>query len=327
MGFPSAWSLLRRYFQLYWLKPFDAVNDAANAWALSQFEWVEPILEVGGGDGVFSFILHGGEFFLSEDRYRHGDLRLNDIYDVYRSDRPLRIKHRIGRRYEVGADLKLSHLQKSEETGLYQRLLSIKPEALPLGPGSFKTVFLYTFHGLTDYRRCLKEIRRVIRPDGTLLMIAFNQVVSRQFICYPLHKWFERLGWKGLSAYFLKLDNGRYEELTGFSRSFSEWKRLLEEADFQLTKAYNQVSPLAWRVYDLQTRPLLRPLIRFSEFLERLHLKTPVKALWVYLFLPLLVVFYETAARPRRIPLDDPKASGIFFAFHAVPSQNRSPAY
>ena len=39
---PSVVSLLRRYLQVYWLKPFDAVNDTANTWALRQFEWERP---------------------------------------------------------------------------------------------------------------------------------------------------------------------------------------------------------------------------------------------------------------------------------------------
>lgn len=315
----TAASLLKRYFQVYWLKPFDGVNDTANAWALSQFEWAKPILEVGGGDGVFSFIMHGGEFVLTDDRYSQTDpTKSDDIYDVYHKDRSLNVKQNAQLRYQVGVDLKLSHLYKSAETKLYEALISSKPEALPLGPNLFKTVFLYTFHGLTDYRKTLGEIRRVIQPDGTLLMIAFNRAVSQHFVCYPLHRYCEHRGWKKLSSYFRGLDGGRYEEISGFGYTLGEWERFLEETGFGLTDVYNQVSPLAWRTYDFQTRPLLKVLIRWNWLLGRLHLKTLVKGTWVYALLPPLLLFYEAFARPKRVSVGE-NAPGMFFALRAIP--------
>ena len=314
-------NLIRRYFQIYWLKPFDGINDAANAWALSQFEWSDPILEVGGGDGVFSFVMHGGEFLLRDDRYSQTNpSKLGDIYDVYHRDQQLNIKRDVRLKYQVGVDLKLSHLYKSAETNLYKALVLSKPESLPLASGSFKTVFLYIFHGLTDYRRSLLEIRRVIQLDGSLLMIAFNRSVTDHFVCYPLYQYCEGKGWNRLSDYFRRLDGGRFEEISGFSNSLNDWKRLLEETGFTLTEVYNQVSPLVWRLYDLQTRPLLKSLIRWNWLLERLHVKTMVKAIWVYTLLPALVLFYVLAARPSPHS-NKRKPRGIFFAFRAVPCQ------
>lgn len=316
-------SLIRRYFQLYWLKPFDAVNDAANAWALLQFEWDAPILEVGGGDGVFSFVMHGGEFALTNDRYSQADpTRPSDIYDVYYKDRPLTTKRRPYLHYRVGVDLKLSHLYKSSETGLYISLVSSRPEALPLRAGLFKTVFLYTFHGLTDYRRSLEEIRRVVRPDGSLLIITFNRTVSGYFVCYPLYRYFESRGWKEPSSYFKRLDAGRYDEISGFGHTLDEWEKLFGETGFRLTDVYNQVAPLAWKVYDFQTRPFLKLLIRWNWLLEQLHLKTVIKAAWIYALLPFLLIFYAAFARPKKISIGR-EASDVFFAFRAVPCSSQ----
>jgi len=312
-------NLIRRYFQLYWLKPFDAVNDTANAWALLQFKWCAPILEVGGGDGVFSFVMHGGEFAFADDRYMQADpAKAGDIYDVYYKDRPLRVKQHINLNYQVGVDLKLSHLYKSVETHTYDLLISSKPEALPIASSLFKTVFLYTFHGLTDYRKSLAEIRRVIRPDGCLLMIAFNRNVSRHFVYYPLHRYFERKGLTLLSSYFRKLDGGRFEEISGFGNTLENWNTLLKETGFKLTHVYNQVSPFAWRIYDFQTRPFLRLLIRCNWLLERLHLKTVIKVAWVYALLPFLLLFSSAFARPQSTTVNQ-QAKGVFFAFRATP--------
>lgn len=323
---PSVISLLRRYLQVYWLKPFDAVNDAANAWALRQFRWEEPILEVGGGDGIFSFIMHGGEFILTDDRYDQSDPSCSgDIFDVYREGRPLAVKREAGRVYDAGVDLKWSHLLKARETGLYRSLVASAPEPLPFAAGTFKTVFLYFPHGMQErgsalnYGRTLKEIRRVIHPEGTLLMTAVNRDIRKSFVCYPLHQFFEQAGWPKLSEYFRRLDAGRYEEIAELGRTLREWTKLLQNAGFNLAEGWTHVTPLAWRVYDFQTRPLLRPLIRWNQFLQQGYLKKIVKAGWVYAFLLPLALFYLVFAKPRHLPVGTESGRRTFFVFRAVP--------
>jgi len=301
------WSLLRRYLQVYWLKPFDAVNDAANAWALRQFPWEEPILEVGGGDGVFSFVMHDGEFIATDDRYDQSDpSRPGDIFDVYREGFYLTIKRHASRLYEAGVDLKWSHLLKGRETKLYRLVVLSPPEPLPFAAESFKTVFLYFPHG--------------IHPEGSLLMTAVNRDISDHFVCYPLYRFFEGKGWPRLSEYFKRLDAGRHDEITGFGRTAEEWTKLLQVSGFNLVDTWTQVSPIAWSVYDFQTRPLLRPLIRWNWFLKRVRLKRVVKAAWVYTWLPVLTLFYLGFAKPRRLSLESMDEPGVFFAFRAIPT-------
>lgn len=320
-------SLLRRYLQVYWLKPFDAVNDTANALALRQFPWDGPILEVGGGDGVFSFIMHDGEFIFTDDRYDQSDPnRSGDIFDMYRNGVSLTIKRYASRSYETGVDLKWSHVLKCKETKLYRSLIVSPPEPLPFASASFKTVFLYFPHGLVengqtlDYERTLKEIRRVIRPDGTLLMTAVNRKIASYFVCYPLHQFFEHRGWSRFSEYFKKLDAGRYKEIGGLGRTPGEWTKLLQNSGFRLVDAWTQVRPLAWQVYDFQTRPLLNALIRWNWFLKRVYVKKVVKGMWIYAWLPVLTLFFLAFARPTRFSPSSKDEVGAFFALRAIPS-------
>jgi len=320
-----ALNLLRRYLQVYWLKPFDAVNDAANAWALRQFPWREPVLEVGAGDGVFSFIMHDGEFIFTDDRYDQSDpRRAGDIFDVYQPGNALTIKRHASRLYEAGIDLKWSHVLKCRETKMYRFLAISSPEPLPFASESFRTVFLYFPHGLVeagkvlDYERALKEIRRVIQRDGVLLMTAVNRKISDCFVCHPFHRYLQRRGIGWLSEYFKGLDGGRYNEITRLSRTPEEWAKLLQATGFRLLDTWTQVTPLAWRIYDFQTRPILKSLIRWSGFLKKLHLKGPAKAAWVCAWLPILAVFYLTFARPRRFSPGSEDEAGVFLAFRAV---------
>lgn len=322
----SWWSLLRRYMKMYWLKPLVAVNDAANSWALKQFRWERPILEIGAGDGVFSFIMHGGEYRMLDDRYDQAEPgKPGDMFDVYPEDTRFLIRRRAQLIYDCTVDFKWSHVRKCQDTELYRLVVAGPPAPLPFANASFRTVFLYFPHGLVevgqrlDYPLVLEEIRRVLRPDGVLLMTAINEVISDHFVCYPLHRLFERCGWKRLSAYFQRLDARRFEELGGLGHSLEDWRKLLANAGFRLEEGWSQVRPFAWRLYDIQTRPFERALARASKRLRRAGLKTYIKGSLIYATLPLFGLFYLLWIRPRRLRPEQRAAKDIFFAFRASP--------
>ena len=75
------------------------------------------------------------------------------------------------------------------------------------------------------------------------------------------------------------------------------------------------------RVYDVQTRPLLKSLIRWNWLLRRAGLNPAVKDVWVYALLLPLALFYQVFARPKRVSLESENASGVFFALRAIPGQ------
>lgn len=323
--------LLRRYLQMYWLKPLVAVNDAANAWTLRQFAWERPILELGAGDGVFSFIMHGGEYALIDDRYDQSDPgRAGDMFDAYPAGTRLTIRTRARMTYDCTVDMKESHARKCVATGLYRHVFVGPPEPLPFADSSFKTVFLYFPHGLVevgqrlDYPKALAEIRRVLRPDGTLILSGINDLIEGRFVCYPLAKYCERMGWAALASYFHRLDAGRYEELSGLGHSLAEWRQILNEAGFRLEEGWSQVRPIAWTLYDVQTRPFERALARGSKALRRMGLKIFIKAPAIYGMLPLMALFYVLLIRPRRIKPGQSSAHDIFFSFRAVPTAKGS---
>ena len=86
----SHWSFilsrLWNYLSLYFLKPFDAINDTLTASLISRLDWSGEFVEIGSGDGVFSYVMHGGTFPLWFDRYLMTDLTREDIYDTHRQN-------------------------------------------------------------------------------------------------------------------------------------------------------------------------------------------------------------------------------------------------
>lgn len=73
---------LWRYLNIYFLKPFDAVNDTITSDLLLKFKWKNNYLEIGSGDGMFSYIMHGNYFPLWFDRYININLTKKNIFET-----------------------------------------------------------------------------------------------------------------------------------------------------------------------------------------------------------------------------------------------------
>ena len=71
---------LWNYLNIYFLKPFDAVNDTLTASLLKDYNWETPYIEIGSGDGMFSYIMHGNSFPLWFDRYQNINLSNKNIF-------------------------------------------------------------------------------------------------------------------------------------------------------------------------------------------------------------------------------------------------------
>ena len=77
-----SFSLIRlwRYLNIYFLKPFDAVNDTITSDLLLKLHWSDNYMEIGSGDGMFSYIMHGNSFPIWFDRYLNVDLKRKNIF-------------------------------------------------------------------------------------------------------------------------------------------------------------------------------------------------------------------------------------------------------
>jgi len=301
---------LWQYLGVYFLKPFDAVNDTLTASLLTRFDWDDEYLELGSGDGIFSFIMHGGRLPLSFDRYLLVDTRLAaDIYD-----------HHINGMVSVknvpdspvpycSIDRKLSHLHKINEIGFSGSAVLSGYEVLPIADNSIQSVFCYTPHGLKDHRDAIREAVRVMRPGATLIILVYDKKFSHDFISHRLSKKLPgRLG-----RYFERLDGGRYSEITSMSRTRKEWSRLFSELGLSVTSSQSGLSGLAWRFYDIQTRPFLKFLINIFNVCPR-KLRVIFKAVWMLFVFPFLLLFYMLFSN-RLIKIG---GYDCYLAFHLV---------
>lgn len=78
---------LDAHLNVNWLRPESALWDTIASQVISQCELVPPSLDLGSGNGIFSFITAGGEFSPEYDWCRnvdpHGFWNNRDIYDSF----------------------------------------------------------------------------------------------------------------------------------------------------------------------------------------------------------------------------------------------------
>jgi len=94
-----------------------------------------------------------------------------------------------------------------------------------------------------------------------------------------------------LREYFLGLDNGRYLELSQIAKSSAQWTDFFRDVGFSVDDRANGLSPVAWKFYDIQTRPFLKALIRLFGILHP-FLRTPIKLIWMLTWYPFLLIVY-----------------------------------
>jgi len=148
---------LWRYQQLYFLKPHDAINDTLTSSLLYQLDWTGPVVEIGSGDGVFSYIMHGGAFSTRYDRYLAINLEKTDIYDTHTPNliNPTRVLEKPTVIESV--DAKWSHVKKVYEIGSSQTACYAAFENLPIRGKSISKKF---FIPLITYETTIKPFKR-----------------------------------------------------------------------------------------------------------------------------------------------------------------------
>jgi hypothetical protein len=277
-------SRLWHYLNIYFLKPFDALNDTVTSSLLTQFDWPASIVEIGPGDGLFSYIMHGGSLPLSFDRYLQTDLTQSDIYDFHvpglisdddAPTEPVVI---------ASVDSSFTHMVKVSELGFANNSLCSSYEHLPFPDGSLQAIFYYIPHGLIDHGLAIKEAHRVLTSTGTMILLAYDNSIRDSFL-------FHRIG-SSLSGryrrYFLALDNGRYTELMNLARTEDGWHHYFGKHGFSIEDVHRGLSTAAWKLYDTQTRPILKPLIKFFNMMPSL-LRTSTKLVWMLAWYPILI--------------------------------------
>jgi SAM-dependent methyltransferase len=184
---------------------------------LSQLEFVPPILDVGCGDGLF-----GRMFF--------------------------------PRKVELGMDRSQRELRTAQAHGAYRALLWADVADIPLPDDSFATVFSNgVLEHVDNLATGLREIARVLRPNGRLIMTVPTMKDELEMSGAALLR---KLGWATLARKYAEAYNDYFHHVN--IHDSEEWRTKLLAAGLRLVHHHTYASPTVFRLHDL-TMPAAIP--------------------------------------------------------------------
>lgn len=281
---------LKQFLNVYWLRPETALWRTIDCVKMEKIKFEKPIIDIGCGDGIFSFIRAGGQFGSGFDMYSSvGNLdqffENVDIYNVFNENNSIyallqKQKYKI----DVGLDWKQPLLDKAEFLGLYDKL--IRHDAnykLPLEDHSFNTVFSNTVYWLDNAEGALKEFARIVTDKGKIILMLPDKNIRDYFI-YNHYL-------KNKSLWAKLLDRGRYEQMKK-CYSYDEWGKIFSNANLEVIFHDMNISQQFFKFWDIGLRPLSPVLIKMANSLGETKRKK-MKEEWLKICFEICKPFLE----------------------------------
>lgn len=298
----SVWDAKRRDFldahlNVSWLRPESALCDAIASDLIAAHPLASPALDLGSGNGIFSFITAGGRFADEYDWYRNVDVSgfwdNQDIYDRFVAPiKPEWITRRPLRGYDVALDAKRSLLRQAQGLDWYGRIVQADANRpLPFAQESFQTIFSNILCWLQSPEAALQEIRRLLKPTGRVYLCLQDPVFKRYCPSYQ---------WRKRGSELLRLLNRGRDESSAWALSMAELKRLCKRVGLRVATHTSYLSPLTLKAWDIGLRPLSPVFVKMLGKLnedDRLEIKRE----WIETLRPFLLelLAMDRASRAR----------------------------
>lgn len=273
---------LQQLLNVFWLRPETALWREIDIRVMQAFEMRSPSLDLGCGDGTFSFIRAGGEFDKSFDAFRSVSqldqfFQNVDIFDSYDENLSSAVTSPPEYRIDVGFDHKINLLKKAGQLGLYGTLKQGDAnQPLPFPDASFNSVFSNIVYWLDSPQDVILEISRILKPGGCACLMLPN-------ITLPQFSFYNQLYVKGGDArwkFLEMLDRGRFADNIRQAKSADEWQAMFEQAGLKIERHHSHLSKLTIQAWDIGLRPLFPVLLEMANELSPEKLVS-IKAKWI----------------------------------------------
>ncbi|MDH5666796.1 MAG: methyltransferase domain-containing protein [Nitrospira sp.] len=272
---------LKQLLNVFWLRPETALWREIDIRTMSAFEMRSPSLDLGCGDGLFSFIRAGGELDVSFDAFRSVS-RMDkffqnvDVFDSYDENQSSAVIKPPKYQIDVGFDCKTNLLKKAGQIGLYGTLKqgdANKP--LPFPEASFNSIFSNIIYWLDSPQSVIAEISRVLKPGGTACLMLPN-------ITFPQFSFYKQLyvnGGDDRWRFLEMLDRGRFSDNIRQAKPLDEWQAMFGQAGIRIERHHYHLSKLTIQAWDIGLRPLFPILLEMSRELPP-EKRIVIKAKW-----------------------------------------------
>ena len=275
-----------------WLRPENVVWDTVASSVIRGQAFTRPTLDLGSGNGIFSFLTAGGRFEAEFDWFLQAEPERvagpADLYDVSPRVLAPAIRRAPDYRIDVALDHKRGLLEQAAVLDLYERTVEHDAaEPLPFADGAFATVFSNILYWLDEPQRVLKECARVLAPGG------------RAVFCVPDPAFYtlcESYRWRETGSEWLRLLNGGRDGCMHWTATQETFERWAADAGLRVIRHHSYLHQRTLALWDTGLRPLSRPLIALVNNLPDQR-RAAVKQEWMAAVRPLLLALLEEEGR------------------------------
>lgn len=257
--------LLEAHLSVSWLRPENVAIDTMASMLIREHEFKSPIVEVGCGNGIFSFITAGGKFDEDYDWFVNTDTRQTDIYDTKAPIAPSRIIKPANYTFYRAVERKKSLLDQADYLGLYDHLIQADAnESWPFPTNGAQTIFSNMLYWLSDPKFVYSEISRVLAPGG------------KAYLCLPDERFISGRSYEQSTPWQRLLNGSRRDNI-----KWTADPHLAGADGLRLLSAKSYMKKTALEYWDIGMRPVLSPLIKMAYRMtptDRIYLKRE----WMY---------------------------------------------
>lgn len=224
---------LRKALRVFYPDPGLALHRAVEAKMFSKSSLVSPILELGCGDGSFSYLCYGSD-----------ELKHNERVSSTAEDKRL---SNIARPIDIGLDLVSNTIREAKSKGIYKNVVVADINNLPFKNQLFKTiisnsVMTHIYH----LDNALNEIARILHPEGKFVFTAPSKYFGDYLFSTQIWK---ALGLRSIAKFFSRKYNKKYGQYHFLK--LSEWQSRLEAVGMRLEEDKYYLSGKASFVWSL----------------------------------------------------------------------------
>jgi SAM-dependent methyltransferase len=273
---------LDELLSVFWLRPETALWREIDIQAMKGFQFESPSLDLGCGDGLFSFLRAGGRFSPEFDAFQvvsglDGFFNNVDVFDAYDESLMPGILKKAAYGIDFAFDHKENLLKKASHLGLYGvSKIGDANKPLPFESGSIRTVFSNIVYWLDNPQAVFLEVSRILCTGGRACFMLPNRTL-------PEFSFFRRLYYDTKDpkwAFLEKLDRGRFDDNIRQSRSPSEWEQMFAQSGLHVVGHRRHLSKTVIQMWDVGLRPLFPVLKRMTAKLSPDDL-LDIKAEWI----------------------------------------------
>lgn len=151
-----------------------------------------------------------------------------------------------GKKIDMGIDIAARDLYVAAKGGMYKNLTYADARNLPFTDNSYESVIsISTFEHIPNAKKLLKEMHRVIKPNGILAITMETVSVDKNTFYRPLLK---KIGLSTLSNWLTNAYNTKFHRHNLPSRE--KWIKDIEQAGFEIILVKDIISPKITKLYD-----------------------------------------------------------------------------